>query len=316
MKTAAGLLKTVAKATVPAPARRWAKRHGDSATAALQRILVPKMDFQNRERYANFNFSLLSKHTKKGTTALMRVKNEASKIYFSLTSILDVFDEVVLVDNGSTDSTLEIVRRVKEQRDKTNKIKIFSYPFTISRCGQEHWKTADDSIHSIVYYYNWALSRCSLQHVCKWDGDMVLQKASRARFGQFLKQHLGQSRALWMIEGQTVYRDTEGNFWLAKGELIPEPRLFPYGYNPRFFKGEVYEVLSAEPRSETRMMDGVSFFELKFADEDEFSHWTSSEIPTVRKRRELESFRLVRQGRIDVARFDRLPTDFLEQQLS
>lgn len=310
------LLRAVVKGTFSPSARQWIRRHGgDSAESALQRILVPEMEFKNREGYENFHFTLLSVQSRKGTTALMRVKNEQSKIYFSLVSILDVFDEIVLVDNGSSDRTLEIVRSVKEEMDREDKIRIFSYPFRVARCGPEHFQTPDDSVHSLAYYYNWSLSKSAFRHVCKWDGDMVLQNASKPRLKMFLKRELGTKRTIWMIDGQTIYRDMENTLWLARDEVYREPRIFPYGYNPRFRKVELFEMLFASPPLPTHKIDGVLFYELKFTDENEFSHWSISEIPAKRKRLEMENFALVKAGKIDVSKFERLPVNFLAGQL-
>ena len=120
---------------------------------------------------------------------MLRVKNEASKIYYALKSIYQVFDEIVLVDNGSTDRTLEIAREFKTKEDKSDKIKIYFYPFTLARCGDENYGTPEDSVSSLAYYYNWTLSKCSCRYVCKWDGDMVLRRKRVNPSGNFLAKY-------------------------------------------------------------------------------------------------------------------------------
>ena len=72
-----------------------------------------------REGLANFNFRRRANHKRQGVSAMLRVKNEASKIYYALKSIYQVFDEIVLVDNASTDRTLEIAREFKTKEDKS-----------------------------------------------------------------------------------------------------------------------------------------------------------------------------------------------------
>ena len=96
-----------------------------------------------------------------GVSAVLRIKNEEDKIYYSLGSILAIFDEIVVVDNGSQDRTPEIVRTFKQRYDSTNKIRFYSYPFKLARCGPENAISPEDSVHSLCYYYNWSLSKCS-----------------------------------------------------------------------------------------------------------------------------------------------------------
>jgi glycosyltransferase involved in cell wall biosynthesis len=227
-----------------------------------------------------------------------------------------VFDEIVCVDNGSEDNTLEVVREFKERRDKESKIKLYAYPFKISRCGPEHFDTPEDSIHSLTYYYNWTLSKCSLKYVCKWDGDMILRKEVRQPFKAFLQQLQGEQKKCWILYGQTVYRNLENNYYLAKGEVNGEVMMFPNGLNARFFKVDLFESLKCDPPLDEGQFDGVLFYELKFANSDEFSHWSISDIPTERKKRELENFLSVKRNNIANARFEKLPSGFLDDQIA
>jgi len=169
-------MKQIVRSILPFPARQWLRNTHSKALSLYKRLIRARQDFTNREGFINFNFALSEGRAKHGVTAMLRVKNEEAKIAYSLRSIIDSFNEIILVDNGSLDATVEIVRKLKSEIDREDKIRIYSYPFQIARCGPEHFATPEDSVHSLVYYYNWALSRCSLKYVCKWDADMVLRK--------------------------------------------------------------------------------------------------------------------------------------------
>ena len=84
----------------------------------------------------------------------MRVKNEADWIVASVRSILNIADEMVIVDNGSTDGTLESLQALEEEH--TGTIRLFSRPeFDLCRLS------------------NFALSKVQYRWAFRWDGDMV-----------------------------------------------------------------------------------------------------------------------------------------------
>jgi len=313
-------LTSVARQAVPDHIRRWVRDQQRRTVQVKQdlyeRIIIRECCFANVEGLLNFDFTLSARRRKRGVSGLLRVRNEEEKIYHCIASIYEVFDEIVVVDNQSEDATLQIIREFKAAQDKENKIRMYSYPFKIARCGPEHLSASEDSVHSLTYYYNWALSKCSFRYVCKWDGDMVLRREAREPFTAFLRQ-LQQSRKMcWVVYGQAVYRDLANDHYLAKGEINGEIRIFPNGFNPRFYKSDLYEVLKSYPPLDENQFEGVLFYELKYVNTDEFSHWSIGDIPTDRKRTELKNFYLVKANDISSARFERLSATFLNDQIS
>lgn len=272
-------------------------------------------EFSNHEGVEAYDFSLLRSRAKPGVSAMVRVRNEAEKISHCLRSILPMFDEIVLVDNASDDDTVAIVRDVMAREDGDEKIRLLSYPYRLARFGAEHAATPADSLHSAVYYTNWALSHCSHRYVCKWDGDMVLGRETRAEFKGFLRQIQSGWRTCWTLSGQTVYRDEHGDYYLARGEVNREVEVFPYALICRFKKRPHLESLQRPVIFPKRDFPPVCFFELKFVDEDEFAHWSSQEWSSARKRREWANFQLVRDGHVSTDRFQRLPRTFLDDQI-
>ena len=272
------------------------------------------MEFRNREGNEEYAFSLPLRNRAPGTSAFVRAKDEASKIEPCLRSILPVFDEIHVIDNGSRDDTGEIVRRLRESAADGSRIRLHSYPFRVARFGPEHDGTPADSLHSLVYFTNWALSRCTRRYACKWDADMVLAGEQRDAFASLIAGLDRGWPAAWSLAGQTVYRTPDGLFLAPRGEVNREVRIAPCGYAARFHKREHWEQLVRPRWLRTRHFAPVCFHELKFLDEEEFDHWSTTEFPSPRKRREWASFQHLREGRRDGA-VHRLPATFLDDQV-
>lgn len=274
----------------------------------------PHMEFRNREGNAEFYFSLPRGNRAPGTSAFVRAKDEESKIEHCLRSILPAFDEIRVIDNGSRDDTAEIVRSVQASGAGGAKIRLHSYPFALGRFGPEHDRTPHDSVHSLVYFTNWALSRCSRRYACKWDADMVLAREQRGAFAGLLAQ-LGRGwPTAWSLAGHTVYRTPNGSFLAPRGEVNREVRIAPCGYPVRFHKRQHWEQLIRPRWLRTHHFAPVCFYELKFLEEGEFDHWSTMEFPSPRKRREWASFQRLREGRSDGA-VHSLPATLLDDQI-
>ncbi|MDH3732460.1 MAG: glycosyltransferase family 2 protein [Gemmatimonadota bacterium] len=279
---------------------------------------VPGAEFRlsNRESLPEFDLVLPHPDRSPTVTALLRVKDEERKLEPCLLSIIEVFDELVLVDNGSTDSTVEIARALAARHDAEGRLRIVSYPHTLARYGPEHDATPEDSVHSLVYFNNFGLSHCRSKYVCKWDGDMVLRRRARGAFLRLLARIARVSNECWKLKGQTVYRDLSGDYFEARGEVNKEVMMFPNELEYRFGKYEHWEGIGRAPDARVRTLRPVCFYELKYAEEDEFSHWSTGEFPSDRKRREWENFQAVKEGDTGSRRrFRPLPRDFLDRQV-
>lgn len=281
--------------------------------------LFPKTkSFENRENLSDFNFTLPYCCKREGISAILRVKNEEQKIIYCLTSIYDVFDEIVFIDNLSTDKTLELVSRFKDKYDSENKIKVYKYPHGISRCGSENSETPENSVHNLAYYYNWALSHCSFKYACKWDADMVFIEERKSSFRSFFNSKLLPSRyKVWRIKGQTVYRDLHNSYFVSTS-INTEPRIFPFSYLNRYVKTEVWEDLMCQPPLLEEDIGSVVYYELKFISENELSHWSpnlltkSDQNPLDRRGlEELRTLESLKSGQIDANSLTPIASDFL-----
>lgn len=296
--------------------------------APLTRILEPmnaappsaanakELRLTNRENLPEYDIVLPNPDRRPTVTALLRVKNEERKLEHCLLSIIDVFDEIVLVDNGSTDDTVQIATDIVKTHDADERFRILSYPHALARYGPEHDATPEDSVHSLVYFNNFGLAQCRSTHVCKWDGDMVLRRRCRDAFRRLLDRTPRRTHECWKLKGQTVYRDLAGAFYEARGEVNKEVMMFPNEVDYRFGKYEHWEGIGRADEARVRTLRPVCFFELKYAEEDEFSHWSTGDFPSERKRREWENFQAVKTGDVQSRRrFKPLPADFLDRQV-
>ena len=115
----------------------------------------------------------------------MIVKNEAAVLRRCLSSIADLMDEIIIVDTGSTDRTVEIVSNYTSQ--------VYRYP----------WK--DDFSEA----RNYSFSKASMEY-CMWlDADDILEQPERKKFIQ-LKQSLSPDTDMVMMKYNTSF-DEAGN---------------------------------------------------------------------------------------------------------
>lgn len=89
-----------------------------------------------------------------GISIYMRVKDERDWIAASIASIRGIADEIVIVDNGSTDGTFEILRDMAHQEN--SRLKLWQKP---------------ELFHAALS--NFALEQTTFRWVFRFDGDMV-----------------------------------------------------------------------------------------------------------------------------------------------
>ncbi|MCH2057587.1 MAG: glycosyltransferase [Thalassotalea sp.] len=253
------------------------------------RVFGPSSRYEstNEEGIESFNITRPKIHRRHGVSAMLRAKNEEDCIAENLLSIVDVFPEIIFVDNGSTDDTLNIVKDIAK---KHRNIKTFSYPYILSRCGSEHQHTNANSLKSLTYYYNWCLSKCTYSYVMKWDADMRLTHNSKPKFKEVLSALNPYWPTFSEVELQTVYAHCD-NYYLSKDEVNFEVMIFPNRADVHYIKAENFELLSGKKYSVRRITtESVQIYEMKNTSKNEFSHWDTLDFPTKRKKLEYERF--------------------------
>jgi glycosyltransferase involved in cell wall biosynthesis len=271
-----------------------------------------KLSFKNSEGQTEYNFTLPASNLCVGVSAMLRAKNEESKIYDCLESIFEVFTEIIFVDNGSTDGTAEIVRKFKKKNDVTNKLKIYEYPHEIARWGKSHLLTPENSLHSNVYYTNWCLSKCTSSYICKWDADMLLHNKGKSNFGDFLASLSRRKATVISLPEQKVYRDLKGDHYLGKGEFQEEDRIFPNCSAVNFRKARDWEVLGWSIDVVRDRFPILCIFEIKDTRENEYVNWTNINFVTGHKAQEYRSFQIIKEGKSTKDDFEWLGQDLMK----
>jgi glycosyltransferase involved in cell wall biosynthesis len=95
-----------------------------------------------------------------GISVLIRAKNEKDWIRASISSIKGIADEIVIVDNGSTDGTYEKLLEVQRA----------------DPCRVQLWKCEELDVCSIS---NFGLSQTRFKWVFRWDADMVAHTSGK-----------------------------------------------------------------------------------------------------------------------------------------
>ncbi len=106
-------------------------------------------------------------------SAFWRLYNSEFFLEKVVESHINLFDEIILVDNNSNDKTDKICKKL--QSKYPNIVKYYKYPFEIYKIWtKKYLDTKENSIHSLSYYYNWTLSKTSYKYVIKLDDDHLV----------------------------------------------------------------------------------------------------------------------------------------------
>lgn len=289
-------------------ARRLLKRVQTAEDAYVEReaqrigyTRAPAM--RNRESNAEFNvrWAWADQQLDHGFTAVLRVKNEARTLPYTLPPLLRAVRKLVLVDNGSTDGTPGIARRVAEENGAADKLEIQHYPFSISRCGAEHLGTPGDSVHSLAYFYNWSFQHVRTTYALKWDGDMVLSDDAVEVLRDLEWQLEAGRDVIIRVPRYPLYLSADDKVaFLDTGLRNNEPWGWPNKPGYSFVKALEWEMPLWEKDLAALVLPDWGCVELKFLDEDEFGHWTDTEFERSsrqkRKQREFEVFQALSRG--------------------
>jgi glycosyltransferase involved in cell wall biosynthesis len=110
----------------------------------------------------------------KPISAMLRVRNEEDYLAAAVHSIAPLVDEVVIVDNASTDRTPEVIRSLVHE---LSNVRPYSYPHPVAKAGEENLAAVREgdksSLHRMSMLSNWSLGQCRNPFILKWDGDMI-----------------------------------------------------------------------------------------------------------------------------------------------
>jgi len=229
---------------------------------------------RNREGIRSYD-CLFQPMPKPGLSAMIRVRNEEQAIEPMLIDIIDLFDEIVLVDNASTDSTVTtIATTLACMGQRARHVRVYSYPFQIARCGDEHFRTPADSVHSLVHYYNWCLSQCQYDYVWKWDADMRLPASCIPATAALVEQlQSSKGGSIGQPKAWTVFRGLDGVCYYRPDRMECEPRIFPNRPENRFVKDVLWERIAWQPWQQVVTSEDPCFIEHRDCGRVHHTHW-------------------------------------------
>jgi glycosyltransferase involved in cell wall biosynthesis len=237
-----------------------------------------------------------------GSTAVLRVKNEAPSLPFVLPPLLRACDAVLLVDNGSDDGTPDVARDTAQRAGRADRLTVTSYPFAVARAGAEHLAQHELSVHSLSYFYNWCFSQVATRYSWKWDGDMVLTTEGEVSIAD-LSWQVGDVQTIIRVPRHGLYLDSDRTGYLDLGWRNAEEWGFPIGPDFVYTKAFEWEIRTTPVGVRSIGLPHGMCVELKYLHGEEFAHWTdpasfATSWRNRRKRREWEVFHALKEGRV------------------
>jgi hypothetical protein len=275
------------------------KRQESQGTRQGTRATSPVLTNLEGHTAYNVSWAWADGSLEPGFTAVVRARNEARTLPWTLPPLLRAAHRVVLVDNGSTDGTADIALATAADAGAEHRVEVHSYPFAVARCGEEHLGTPAASLHSLVYFYNWSFSHVRTRYALKWDADMVLTETGTQSLRDLAWQ-LEAAEAVVKIPRYPLYVADERRAFLDLGLANCEAWGWPNGPGYSFVKAMEWEQPLLPPDVPRIVLPDWSCIELKNLDAEEFDHWSDTRFDltarTQRKRREWEVFHALADG--------------------
>ena len=212
----------------------------------------------------------------KGISLIIRAKNEELNIKYCIESVVDLVDEIICVDNNSTDNTLSLM---KFYESKYQNIRVYQYKINVSKVGIEHKDAlVNKNKNTLSTFYNWCLSKTTKYNIFKWDADFI---CIRNNFIQLVNKYNLRNRddkfAIWFT-GKTLF-ENNSKVYLNYNSFYNEYRIFSYKNNFQWYDGYTCEYTDPYIQSCNNDLkykyEHPLFYEIKRTSVDEFKERSS-----------------------------------------
>lgn len=138
--------------------------------SVLRKLYAPLYRTFRRKQVQSVRFSWAGQPLNSGITGCLTVKNEELTLQYTLPTFLEFFDQIICIDNGSTDGSLEILRKFEDDYGNRLDISVISMPEA-----------------SFVEAKNEGLRQVKFQWFCVLDADMYLLPKMIAQRPEFIE---------------------------------------------------------------------------------------------------------------------------------
>ncbi|MGL6308667.1 glycosyltransferase family 2 protein [Aeromonas veronii] len=133
-------------------------------------------------------------------SAVFRVKNAETYLELSVTSIALICSEIIIVDNNSSDRTLEIANEIKDKLSNICDVKIYSYNKELAIAGENYGRFLTKE-NSLASYYDFAFSKATSEYVMKADAHLLYVPKALIKIQDMLKKN----KRVIIFRGVEVY---------------------------------------------------------------------------------------------------------------
>lgn len=161
-------------------------------------------------------------------SAIFRIKNAETYLESSVTSIAPICTEIVIVDNNSSDKSIDVCYKLQEQLKDVCNVKIYSYKNKLAIAGENYSKNLN-SANSLAAYYTFAFSKATSDYVMKADAHLLYTPLALEK----IQNKLRKGRRVIIFKGIELYGM----------KLSFERYIFKNDASYSFVDGESYEEL-------------------------------------------------------------------------
>lgn len=134
------------------------------------------LDRNRSDEFARTKLETISSNRKKlpTITAVYRVKNADTFFEISALSIAPLVNEIVIIDNGSSDETLNIANKIKTKLEGICSVEIYEYNKKLALAGDGYKNAIETEPEtSLSKFYDFCFSKASSDYLMKVDAHYI-----------------------------------------------------------------------------------------------------------------------------------------------